>query len=409
MRGKFIFKSCVVLAICFLGCDENEKMVAPVEVLAISVDNSVITEFTEDWIIIYDDLGNVIEHKSVEGGDDIVVEMIESTPGMTLGVTFMRHFSQDDYHFYSLDTYLNIEKGETLKIAEFRTGVSGEFGGVFQVFVNGFTSLDQYALSNKFGFSCSSGAYSNAIDLTCQMFDPDNKYILQLSDNTGDLRYTVLESVKANDSYQVSFDDMQPFDKTIDFVFPQSSDVVLRVMGREAGESLLDNGYDLHSPGGSNARTQIKAGYLNSLTNYSTQLTVGYADFEYVYMNQGSIPQPNIKWPSKAGFNLSSKLIHNFSANVSSPFNWRVSSWEHQKLSSPTARVLWRIFSNSESHKLSELPAEILSKHPVLAFENLNHSSTTFYTESEPYIDKVKRTLNEEMSQMGVQVGLSIW
>jgi len=409
MKRNFILKSWIVLVLCFFGCGEDEKPAVSVKLLSISVDQSFNTSDTENWIIIHDDVGKLIEYRSFESGDDITIETTASTPENTIGVTFLKLYFQDDFRFYNLETYLNIEKGETLKVANFQTSVDGQLGGTFDIVIDGFTSFDQSSTSNKFGFGCG-GSSGSVVDLTCGTIDSATKYILQLSDKSGDLRYKVLEDVEVDDSYRISFYEMEPFDTTIEFVFPESTDVDLTISGREAGFSYFDFGYSLNNHVIDDAHTQIKAGYLNSLTKYSTELSVGYPDFKYVYSIRGSIPDPNISWPSKADFSLSSKLLQDFSSDVKTSFNWRKSIWTYEGLSSPTtSHVTWQIFSKSVAHKLSELPAEIVSQHPVIAFENLKHSSTTFYTESEPYIDHIKRTLNEEDAPVDAQIGISIW
>ena len=82
---------------------------------------------------------------------------------------------------------------------------------------------------------------------------------------------------------------MKPFDHTVDFVFPESQNVFLMVMGREPGQSFYDISYPLNYHYLSDTHTQIKAGYLNSLTDCYTDLSVAYDGFSYRYKNPATL------------------------------------------------------------------------------------------------------------------------
>jgi hypothetical protein len=194
----------------------------------------------------------------------------------------------------------------------------------------------------------------------------------------------MLDNAQPNESYTFSFDELSAFDQAVEFNFPESNEVFFYISGREADQSIEGPSYLHQLHFGSDFHTSMKGGYLNSLTKYVTEFSVGYPTYKFFYRNKGSIPEPNISILSSSGYAISSHDIQDFSATSTEPFVYRKS---HFGVAEPAnnLEVFWLVHSVFGTHTLTELPAEIIASHPKLSIANMKHISTQFYVESLPY------------------------
>jgi hypothetical protein len=210
-----------------------------------------------------------------------------------------------------------------------------------------------------------------------------SKYIISVF-NLNELRYKVLDNVMPDGTYSFSFNEMTPYEQKVTFSFPPSNNVGVFTYGSEPDPILNPNAYMLTLRYISNTTNTIEIGYINSLTNYKTELVIFYPGYMYRYLNQGSIPEGNVTWPQKSDFNVVEKSLSNFSATSSKSYVWRNSVWGSHDIASKTF-VEWAFAAPSGNQKINEMPAEILNVHPVLSLGNLEYAGTTFYAQSPAY------------------------
>lgn len=387
MRLKSFF---LAVAVLFFGCEDDESTV-PTLLFTLIVEDSFETTTTDNWIIIHDEEGAPIAFEPFESGAVIQLKTDLVLKGNEIGVTLLKYGDVGGKKQYSANTYLQYEKGGTLTldsyVAEpFSTGTSI---GKFDVTVNSTNLIHQYSVTNMFAVGEVQPHYDmNNFTFTGYLTEVSSKYLLQASDVMGNIRYKMLEDIEANASFTFDFDELLEFDKTFEFTFPESSDVIFTVAGREAGQSIGTASYlhHLHVAFNSNdTHTNIKGGYLNSLTGYHTTLNVRYPSYRLFYYNKGSIPEAKFSSLSPDDYSISSKDIRNFSASSTNPFVYRNSLFSYAQSVGDVPVVYWYITSSSNNHTFQGLPKEILTSHPLLNLANLKHVATSFYVESPPY------------------------
>lgn len=366
---------------------ENEEVKSPNALLTLVVEESFETADTDNWVIIHDEDGRPITFESFETGDVKSITTSKEVKGQTIAVTVIKHVWENGIERYVVNTYFHYQKGRELKLNYFAPSINGAstFTGTFDVTVNSDAPLHQYALSNQHAMGSSWQQYDKpSFTVTGYLSDLAPKFLLQASDVEGNIKYKILDNVQPNDAYTFSFDELSQFDHTIEFNFPPSNEVFFYITGREADQSIETPAYLHQLHFGSDFHTNMKGGYLNSLTKYVTEISVGYPTYKFFYRNKGSIPQENISALSSSGYAIASNYIQDFYATSTQAFIYRKSNFQ---LAEPTnnLEVVWSIHSPSGDHKLTELPADIIANHPKLSIAFMKHLSTQFYVESLPY------------------------
>lgn len=376
----------VVFFLLLFAC-ENEETKSPSTLLTLIVDESFETSATDNWVIVHDEDGTPITFESFETGDVKDIKGISHIKGQTIAVTVVKHVWEYGKERYIVDTYFQYQKGGVLKLNYFTPSIPGSsvFKGTFDVTVNSAVPLHQYAVSNRYAMGNSWQQYDrSSFSVTSHLSDVSLKYLVQASDMEGNIRYKMLDNAQPNDSYTFSFDELSEFDRTVEFNFPESNEVFFYITGREADQSIEGPSYLHQLHFGADLHTSIKGGYLNSLAKYVTEFNVGYPTYKFFYRNKGSIPEPKISPLSPSGYAITSNDIQKFDATSTQEFNYRKSHYRYSDTPN-NLEVVWMVHSTFGSHKLTELPAEIITSHPKLSIVNMKHVFTQFYVESLPY------------------------
>ena len=394
-----------VLLTVSLGCDNDDDTPISTPLVTISADASFNTSDSDDWAVVHDENGVMLDFKSFESDQIMDLSTSQQVSG-NIGVTLIRHFTANDVEYTYVNSYLNIGKGEIVVLKtdlSFPPGVSG----ALTMSISDLTAVDHSTIGSRLGASGTSrwNNITKTLDLRTDTFAGITKYIVSLSDGS-QLRYKELGNVPPNEFLGFSISNMLPFDTEVNFTFPSCNNVVLNVSASEPDPSAKPNAYGLvsHSNYDSHTHSSMKAGYLNNLTNYKTRLILTYSDFGYEFLDIGSIPNVDIVWPLKSDFTIPETSIQNFRANATTTFLWRASTWSYVNSGHV---VNWNVFGSTNSQVLTELPSEITDQYPELALTNQQHAYTTFYTRSS-YSKYIHSIFAGESDPPGLRLGIKI-
>jgi hypothetical protein len=401
---KNLFAVALILLVVVACDDENDVTPTKTTLLTVQVDASYPTENIDDWIVVHSEEGEVLAFKSFESNSVVVLETEKTVTG-NITTTHIRHSKQTSFNIYFVESHTNVDKGKTL-VLESHTSTPVLKTGELNVSISDVNAIDQQTLSSRLGPGGSSSWSSgtNILEMNTSTHVGVTKYVVTIDDGYA-LKYKILDNVKPNENYNFSFLDMSAFDNTITFNFPTSDHVTLHITGSEPDPSLEPNRYFLLSHFNFDTHSGLRAGYLNSMTNYTTRLAITYPDYGIEYMNVGSIPDPNILWPSKSDFSITTSTINNFKASAAKPFIWRLSTWS---LLDSENNVSWNVYGATDHQFIGELPSEILSQLPALAFSKLTYNSTVFYMEAMSYKDYVDSDFADKLEQKGTSLGIRI-
>jgi hypothetical protein len=404
MKIKSIFVAALLL-IAF-SCHHDDNIVSKETILLTLTVDASYPDIYDDWIIVHAEDGTLLASKSFEPTQELEIVTDKPAQGKIM-VTHLQYYrSTGGNKSYSATSHANVEKGRHMFLKS--KDVAHELSGKLEVNISNVNFAECPSLSSRFPSAVGAGWSSGTgiLNIQTSTFLGLSKYIVSASDGNS-LKYKILNDVKANDSYNFSFNDMAQFNQTINFTFPQSNNVNLAVYGGEKDATLIPNAYTLMMCSLYKTRTTVKAGYLDILTNYATVLEVGYTGYAYEYLNRGSIPDGKVAWPQRSDFNITEKSFTNFSATTSKPNVWRLSTWAYNDAGSQTY-ITWNVSASSGNQLIKELPAEITSIHPALSLDKIKHSSTTFYTESPAFESFVDRDFENAQEPVGLLLGIKI-
>jgi len=404
MNIKSIFV-CSLLLVAF-ACHDNNKVVPKnTTLLTLTVDASYLTDTHDDWIMIHAEDGTLLASESFESDQELEITTDKPVSGKIM-VTYLRTTkSTGGNKWYTADSYANVETGKHMF---FKTPYSPGSSGKFNVSVNNVNFLEWQSVSSRSPTYISSiwNSGTGILGMQSGTVVGMSKYIIAVSDGTA-LKYKILNNVQPNESYTFSFGDMDPFNHTVDFTFPQSNNADLIVFGGEPDVTSVPNTYELVANYLHHAQSTIKAGYIDILSNYRTVLTVDYPGYAYYYQNLGSVPDGKVAWPQRADFNITEKSFAKFSAAASKSYAWRLSTWGYNDAPSQTY-ITWNVSASSGNQIIKELPSEFTSLYPDLSLDKIKHSSTTFYTESPTFESVVDGHFNNSPEPTGTMVGIKI-
>ena len=227
---KNLLAVALILTVVF-GCDdENDVTPTKTKLLNVQVDASYATDQLDNWIVVHDEDGRLLAFKSFESNMTFELET-DQMVSEKITITTIGHYFRNGTHYYSLFSYTKVAKGKTYVIKN-NFGTAQTITGTLNVSVSDVVDIDQFSLSSRVGFSGSS-SWSSAtkiLDIQTSTYSGISKYILSISDGN-QMKYKVLDNVQANDSYNVSFTNMLPFDNSITLTFPACDNVTMYVNG----------------------------------------------------------------------------------------------------------------------------------------------------------------------------------
>ncbi|MGZ5221971.1 MAG: hypothetical protein ACXWC7_17930, partial [Chitinophagaceae bacterium] len=154
----------LMVLLIMIGCskkDSNSSPVAnkPVKILVLQVDASYITAKTDNWVLIHDADGKLIEYKPFETGNIITVETEKEIPGNKVNITLFEYFNNDTISTHILESYLSNGLGQewVLKKGSPSQRQIGNIIGSVTFNVSGINSGSTYEFSNKQQIVFSSG------------------------------------------------------------------------------------------------------------------------------------------------------------------------------------------------------------------------------------------------------------
>jgi hypothetical protein len=378
------------LALIFFRCSDEKSEPEPIlqTILSIKVDAQFPATEWDNWLVIHNSEGKLIDYKQFEAGEEFSFETKASIPDDKINVTLLRYRLQNGYNSHFLTTYMLVPIGQswTVKDPEFDSYEPGTQIGNFKVEVSDVFYDYMALIGDKFGRTGSSTWSSNTYSGNAMIYDNASDFFLSVTDQSGNPRYKMFEDVSDGDFVKISSNEMKPFEKVVDVNFPSTVDIFFHVTGHEADQN--SNGYWINSnvySSSSTAKTNLKLGYTDIFDKYSTYLTFSYADRTFEYSKHGTAPT-EINLPLTASFAGQNKSIRNFTFSKNQTFEMRRSYWIIRDLQvTPKEWINWEVISPDGAQLINEWPTELSTKYPDLALDKMVYSSSNFYTASPSY------------------------
>jgi len=116
MKFRKLAPFCLALAIA--GCDESAETIDPgkSQLLTFKVDTSYETSKTDDWLVLFNTDGSVLEWTPFETSQTYQIETTKALTGGTIGVAVLRYLGEGADKYYNNVIYLNIAPGKVFTL-----------------------------------------------------------------------------------------------------------------------------------------------------------------------------------------------------------------------------------------------------------------------------------------------------
>lgn len=303
------------------------------------------TIFRDNWIVIHDENGEILDYTRYENGDELIFEKDFSLLTDNIAVTLFTHSSFGLNQNFKLSTTLNIPIGTVWDNEPIEPTFSNPIGN-FDLTLSNMPEIIGLYVSNENSL-VSSGAYTGtpigATDTYNYTTDqmsvyPENEYFITFIEDNEDFKYHFLEEVQDGDDLMVDYSEFQFFDNYLDVDLPASSYYHFWVNGFEDYQELNDeNGYvlgDAHytEDGYMNEyldRNPLRIGYLNRFDFYRTELDVIMDSGTYIYNYKKVGDQStSINIPDRPLYSTVDNSIQNFDFTVDVNYDNYTAYWE---------------------------------------------------------------------------------
>ncbi|KAB7531047.1 hypothetical protein F8C76_06000 [Flagellimonas olearia] len=410
---------------------EPEPEPEPVVYFTFSSDPAFFDTSTQDnWIILHDSDGNLLDYKPYESGDILEFTALDSELTDTFTVTlFLRRIST---RFLTVDniqtscegsqfniiSYPSVSKGSNWLKSQYPTRLPGspapnhlgEFTlttenipGEFPVLNNYFHDLGNGNRGNlstlRFSEHPNSSSSSHSAGYTTIIQSGINNwentsYMMSILHADEGLKYLFFQNPDAGNDLTIDYGDFQAFDSYTYFpLIPENENYTLQMVGYENETSFKTHtGYFCLEVNDINNGMQIPLGALDRFTHYKTFFDMKINDnARYQYSILG--PKPTISViPEKPSVSFTQDGIIGFDFTTNTDYVRRVSYFGDPEpiISADDCDVtFWGIASDQENYPvLSTLPDELYTLYPNLEpIDQLEYKSSTIYLQGKTYAE----------------------
>ncbi|MBT2162268.1 hypothetical protein [Zobellia barbeyronii] len=380
---------------------EQEEPAEPVSVIyfTLTVDASTNTKETEDWIIIHNDTGEILDFKSYEAGDVLTFESLETEVTNKITVSHLRRILNLTEDGYFIQTYTDIDNGSNWKFTEGTAINLTPSIGTFDINITNIpsrstkiphavSSLEHIPYQFVYAGSLINSSYVdfriNNIDLRTE-----TDIIVSIMDDNFDMKYRFVNDVKVGDAYNFDYSEFMAFDSSLIIDLPATTKTLVYDVFT-INENTLRKGYHLNSYGywSYGIPDKIKLGYLNKFNNYLSDIILTFDKTQYRYISIGPKPESLIIREDLFFTPENSSIFEfTFTTNVDTIIrknnSWYTSTGKHNI---DFAYLRWSITSPGHDYPvIGEIPDELKKMYPAMKINDLKYDYSTIQIKSIPY------------------------
>lgn len=379
-----------------------------------NVANNLQTDKSDDWIILHDDKGNLLDFKPFEVGDSQVLEALETSLTEKITITILKYDSYSNQfgsgERYTLETFPNVEKGshwnyKPIGIPRREEDKNGEFSVKVQNFP-GIMLLGDFPdpfgtphVSTPIQFSLYSASTNLTVDSGTRELElgtfpnfSGTEYLFSVWDKNDELKYKFFEALEGEDYITLNYDEFSPFDSQISLKLKPNKFNSFRLTGFDEKQSFknTDIGFFIMAFENTN-QSDVPIGFLDRFINYRTFYAVESSDESYTYrfLKQGNKPlAEDFIIPEKPSIVMENTSIYEFNFIVNQNYERKTNEWSSTftNLNSENISIKWKVHSTQEKYpKMGEIPLEILNKYTNFTISDLEMTLTHLYLKSDPY------------------------
>ena len=403
--------------------NEQEPVVEepkPMVYFTFTIDESYDTSSEDNWIILHDTNGELLDYRPYESGQTLEFEALESELTDKINVSLFINKLQllgvsselCEGDKYSGTTYPDVSKGSHWTQGKYATrldgGPSKEILGNFNLnltnvpkennFINDETpTMDNGNVStvrlpdvHSYKTIITSGDTKTYIRNGVRNWR-DTEYLVTTLNESMNFKYMFFKNPEVGADITLDYNNFNSFDSYSSLpILPENKKITLQLLGFENETSFkTDTGFLLLTIFDRKIQDiQVPLGYLDRFTHYKTFLNISFENYFYDYHMVG--PKPDIAViPEKPQLHYSIDQLNGFDLTVDVPYVRRKDSWVTPGPVSmeSCSTTVWDVVCNQENYPIiGELPEELFTQYPKLEkLQDLTYYSSTIYLQSENY------------------------
>jgi hypothetical protein len=394
----------------------------PIVFFTFTVDESYDTSAEDNWIILHDTEGGLLDYRAYESGQTLEFEALESELTDKINVTLFKsrlqylnlgqtsELCQGDK--YSGTTYPEVSVGSDWTQGKYATRLNGdsfpETLGEYSLSLNnipsGHTVLNDNFYGGEYGNvstlwfpesgtsgSINSNGQSKTIMRNGLRNLKDTEYLMTILNQNLECKYMFFQNPEVDADVTLDYNSFKLFDSYSYLpILPDNKNYSIELVGFENDISFKSKtGFFLMAMYSREiGDMRIPLGFLDRFTHYKTFLNINFENYSYNYSQLG--PKPDISViPEKPQINYSTDQLNGFDLTVDVPYVRRTDSWGTPgPISMETcSTTVWDVVCDQENYPIiGELPEELFTQYPKLKkLSDLAYDSSTIYLQSENY------------------------
>ena len=402
------------------GSEEPESP-TPIVYFTYEIGSNINTKDTNDFILIHDNKGKLLDFKTYESNQILVFEALKDSLTETISITKLHAQIGNGYESFGFETNVEVVQESVWKSTN--SYLAPESVGTFNLIIDNIPEISQYYIKTRFGqisvaneimnMNDGKALVLNGIDIMAQ-----EEYSISILDMDKNLRHLFFNAPLDGETVSFDYKDLMDYDSYLDVDLPSNSQHLCSVIGfitdfsrdaKNTFETSLDMNFGQLEPS-----AFARLGYLDKYENQWTRFFSRTDDYTYLYQKVGGRPD-KITVAPKPEIIIKEGSMTNLSFTTSTDYFTKGVRWSRtQETGSGEdyfySYISWSIISPADSGPvIFELPLALKEAYPQIDLEELVLDNITLYTQGHPYQTYLKYQFEEpEQHREGEYESLSI-
>ncbi|WP_194975315.1 hypothetical protein [Aquiflexum lacus] len=362
----------MIMAITLVSC---EPMETPnnlsKQAFNIRIEADYLEENEPAWILLHDMEGNPLDFKPFSNNVNLAFE-IDSNEERVL-VTVVKKRDRESFDRYIVETITSVDSKKEFVLGLKKPLRSNSFdpNGEFEVIVSHQQHLNSTFISNSEGHTSGSaifGGFQSSAKMT--LSQNSQNYFASTRSDSEEIRYSFISQPQNGQQVNLTFSQMQTFDKVLKIPYYQVGSLIytVKVLEKVAGNWKESFWLNTNIQEGHPAIDDYQIGYLNRFETYETFIRATISSQTVAGLVKIGKAPTTLQLPLSKNIDMISSKISNPEINSDMVYNNWSGDWRLRD-GSGNLTVMWTVWGKDSGFKLKAFPLEFTTDHPQ--FSNL--------------------------------------
>lgn len=349
----------------FSCIDEDKPEAEAIESFLVTASADYFGTYNEAYIILHDTDGTPVDFKPIQDGETIEFQ-VDKSKKYHVSEYKIQDDSGKKFAFINTKLSQDLQNDFTLTNSTSTSGLAPTSIGDFQAKITSEEEL--VVLLSAKGYFSEYVEPATSVSPSMKVFSNQNRYLAVATTESGHTRYQFINNPEVDNTYELSFNNMENFDHVIKMPVSDFSYFSYNIISQENTEGILKPNFQLaNNQWNSTPNEFYELGYLDEFKDYYTVVS-GHKDVSakasFLYQKTGTAPS-TIELLNIDEIVISKAKITDFefgtlveNANYNAKFN--------SPLSGASAFFEWNVSGVSTKFSL-ELPEELKNQNVAIA------------------------------------------